>query len=53
MQEAALYTYYPHIYWNAAVLSSDAGSDSEEDFQDLIKKGWMKQSLSKRTEEEQ
>ena len=53
MQEAELYTNYPHIYWNAAVLSSDAGSDAEEDFQDLIEKGWMKRSLSKRTETEQ
>ena len=53
MQEATLYTYYPHIYWNAAVLSSDAGSDAEEDFQDLIEKGWKKKSLSKRTEEEE
>lgn len=52
MQEAELYTFYPHIYWNAAVLSSDAGSDAEEDFQDLIVKGWKKKSLSKRTEEE-
>lgn len=53
MQEASLYTYYPHIYWNAAVLSAEAGSDTEEDFKDLIAKGWMKKSIDKRREEEQ
>lgn len=52
MQEAELYTYYPHVYWNAAVLSSDAGSNAEEDFKDLIEKGWKKKPISKRLQEQ-
>ena len=53
MQEAVLYNAFPHVYWNAAVLSSEAGSDTEEDFKDLIKKGYMKKSVFKRQQEEQ
>lgn len=44
IQQAALYTYYPSIYWNTACLSIDAGANQEEDLQDLIKKGYIKPS---------
>lgn len=53
MQEAVLYNHYPHVYWNAAVLSSEAGSDPEEDFKDLIAKGYMKPSIFKQKQEEE
>lgn len=53
LQEANLYSFYPHIYWNAAVLSSEAGANSEEDFNDLIQKGYMKPPLKKRLQIEQ
>lgn len=45
IQQAALYTYYPSIYWNTACLSIDAGANQEEDLQDLIQKGYIKPSV--------
>ena len=48
MQEANLYTYYPSIYWNTACLSDTVGIDLEEDFADLIEKGYVKLPIHKR-----
>lgn len=53
IQEANLYSFFPHIYWNTAVLCSEAGADTKNDFEDLIEKGYMKKTVKRRTQEEQ
>lgn len=45
LQEAVLFTNYPEIYWNTGCLCSEVGTDPEEDFKDLIDKGYIKRSI--------
>lgn len=46
IQQANLYSFFPSIYWNTACLTIDAGANQEEDLIELIRKGYIKPSVS-------